>query len=1563
MSATGRRRAGEALTGYVLIYPSGISRIFSPAAGSGSRWIAASPAPEELNATNDGFEVTTDSAAKLRFFRKNPPGSAVRYDMQTLTDGHGLVTVLSYNANGYLLRVTEPANRSLQVDYATKTFQKGVWRVLTTVNRVPAAGQWLEFTVPADMQTKPFQHLRLRSAKDRATLAIAEAQFFAPDGTVALRGKASGTAETPKAAFDGNATTALKGKRQSVNVAGLDLGAGGKSAVARVRVLVAAGQEASLEGVLIEGLELIPSTREVVFRVTGSDGRSVNYDYQMLAEAGTSHEYVALTGARYGDGTKAAYRYEWVTAANRPLLVDADDPRYEHIAKRIRYSYHDKLGMIHQELNPATGAAYVSLEMNPRDADARVIKYSDMREVNYRFVPGKPGAVAERTDSLGRTRRTEYDGKWRISAKIDPSGRREEFTHDAKGQVQNRQRLGRIEERNERDANGRLSLRVDRSGRETRHDRDANGRLSRLQQASGETSEFRYDGWGRIVSYQSNRGGQQKFTYSGRGLKDSWTDALGNVTRYGYDAQDRLVSVTDPVGRLTRSERNERGLVTKITGPNGATMQFVYDTYGRKTAETDPRGRTTKLTYDELSRVIRQEDYAGRVTTFDYTEIPQGCGSCTLTPRPSRIVAPDGTVTAMLYDTEGQLLSRTVAQGTAAQATTLFSYDNDGNMTSMTDPLGRVTRYTYDDEHHRLTQTDALGRVTKWTYDDDGSVIKTVAPDSGVSEATYDNAKRLTSTTDAAGNTTRYDYDANGRLITTTNAAREITRFAYDAAGRKIATTYADGKKATVDYDTANRPAKTTSPDGLVTTTTYDAGNRPLTVTRTAPGKPAEKATFTYDALGHRLSATDPLGRKTAWTYDARGNVLTVTRPDGIVGTRNTYDAQDNLLTATDAAGATTTYTYDAARNQTSLTDARGSRYAFTYDALRRKTAMLYPDGSVEKWAYDLIGNSVAFTNRAGQTKTTTYTAANQPLSETWSAASTPLAPALMPTLPQATTYTYQPDGRLKQVDNGNAKLTYTYDELGRLASETSDLSTIVPGLDAHAVGYRYDALGRRSDLVYPDKTKVSYDYDARSRLTTIDTRGGGRTPLAAYTYDAQGRIDKLTRDNGVVSTYTYDMAGQLTDITHANGGTVLARSAYTLDVLGRRTAQTREDGITETYGYDTTSQLTSADYGAASPLTKTASPVTRETFAYDALGNRTQVGRVVPNAPSESATYTANNLNQYTKITSSGSSTSTAQTSTLYYDANGNLTSDGKQSYRYDAQNRLLAVEPVMAVIGDVRAEFAYDARNRAITRSYYTLNEASAWVLDRGTSRALTYDIGWNLIVQRDRDSLQWGRYIRGQGVDEVVRTDLKVENSHFSAFHLLADGLGSTVALADLSGKIVERVRYSAYGRSLKLSAEYLPTTGIVSDCQILFSGREWLSMAGLNDHRNRYSSECTGRWLSADPIGFKGGINLYSLNANSPIDNVDPDGLAWYGNYCGPGGSGVPIDWIDQACKAHDDCYDACGASGPGSVWDGGQCVRRCDLALCGGVNTDSSSTCKQKAASFVIKSIFCIAVEQ
>ena len=201
---------------------------------------------------------------------------------------------------------------------------------------------------------------------------------------------------------------------------------------------------------------------------------------------------------------------------------------------------------------------------------------------------------------------------------------------------------------------------------------------------------------------------------------------------------------------------------------------------------------------------------------------------------------------------------------------------------------------------------------------------------------------------------------------------------------------------------------------------------------------------------------------------------------------------------------------------------------------------------------------------------------------------------------------TYDAAGRLIGIDNGIAKLGYVFNKRGRLSAETTDLSALVAGLAPQEVGYRYDDLGRRKKLIYPDGSKISYDYDARGRMITVDDKGKGQ-PLAAYRYDALGRIAQLTRDNQVQTDYQYDMAGQLTDIAHTQGSQTLASAHYDLDVLGRRTAQTREDNLTERYTYDATSQLTGVDYGTGST----------ETFAYDPVGNRTQASEIA-NAKSQ---------------------------------------------------------------------------------------------------------------------------------------------------------------------------------------------------------------------------------------------------------------------------------------------------------------------------------------------------------
>lgn len=333
---------------------------------------------------------------------------------------------------------------------------------------------------------------------------------------------------------------------------------------------------------------------------------------------------------------------------------------------------------------------------------------------------------------------------------------------------------------------------------------------------------------------------------------------------------------------------------------------------------------------------------------------------------------------------------------------------------------------------------------------------------------------------------------------------------------------------------------------------------------------------------------------------------------------------------------------------------------------------------------------------------------------------------------------------------------------------------------------------------------------------------------------------------------------------------TWLQQRTFAFRIFGL-TSRTRNNGVACTTGYDTTSQLTSANYGTGSPLAKAASPVSRETFAYDALGNRTSTS-TVGGAPSPRvSSYTSNTLNQYTQVAGVA----------FAYDANGNLTNDGKQTYRYDAQNRLLAVEPIAPATGAVRAEFAYDNRNRAVARTYWTLGKAGAWVLNQDDSRALTYDTAWNLLAERTRNGAQVGEYIHGQRTDEVLRAELKTYNLPLTACYPMPDGLGSVVALANDSGKVAERFRYSAYGQPTSISPSYQAVASLVSNYRFLFTGREWLAPVSLNEHRNRYYGADKGRWISPDPIKHRGGANFYGYSNGRPQDYTDPLGLATTG----------------------------------------------------------------------------------
>jgi RHS repeat-associated protein len=586
---------------------------------------------------------------------------------------------------------------------------------------------------------------------------------------------------------------------------------------------------------------------------------------------------------------------------------------------------------------------------------------------------------------------------------------------------------------------------------------------------------------------------------------------------------------------------------------------------------------------------------------------------------------------------------------------------------------------------------------------------------------------------------------------------------------------------------------------------------------------------FEYDNRDRRISSKDPLGNLTQWTYDVAGNRTTEIRPDGGV-ISYAYDSENRLISTTDPLNQVTQMAYDDAGNMITLTDARGNSYTFTYDQLSRKTSMIYPDGSHEDWTYDAAGNVSTYTTRAGQVRTFTYDIRNREILADWSD-STP-----------DVSKTYDAAGRLLTMSSSVSTLTYTHDNANRLLSETQDMAGFAGG--PKTVSYTYNADGQRASLTYPDGTVVSYTYTARDQMQTISVNGA--PPLTTYQYDLAGNRTGKTLENNTSAAYVYDNANRLLTIDHKRNGTSFSRFDYTYNSVGNRTSKTQtDDGFpvrAENYQYDPTDQVTGAEYLENSVVNRTVG------YQYDPVGNRQQVTE--NNQP---AAYTANNLNQY----------STVDGQTLGYDLNGNLTfvinvpPAPNSSYTYDAQNRMIA-----ATHGAHTASFLYDPRNRCVAR---TIN---------GVTTFFTWD-DWSLLEDRASTGALLANYIHGAGIDEIL---IVTRPSPLDTFYHHHDGLGSTVALTDNTGTVVESYRYDIYGdvSVFDSGGTWLPTSAL--DNRFAFTGRELLVGLDLFDCRNRMYSKSLGRFLQIDPIRFEADdVNVYRFVMNNVINFVDAYGL--------------------------------------------------------------------------------------
>jgi len=203
-----------------------------------------------------------------------------------------------------------------------------------------------------------------------------------------------------------------------------------------------------------------------------------------------------------------------------------------------------------------------------------------------------------------------------------------------------------------------------------------------------------------------------------------------------------------------------------------------------------------------------------------------------------------------------------------------------------------------------------------------------------------------------------------------------------------------------------------------------------------------------------------------------------------------------------------------------------------------------------------------------------------------------------------------------------------------------------------------------------------------------------------------------------------------------------------------------------------------------------------------------------------------------------------------------GNMTNgfDGS-TYQYDAQNRLLSTST-----NGTTMSFEYDGLNRQVRRS--------------ATNQPDTFNVwdGWDLIEEYQSGGSATAFYL--YGADGLIAS-AQVTANQFNYYY--QDGSGNTSYIADANGDLKELYRYDLQGAPTFYDADDNQLSASARNVRHLFTGQQWYNDIGLYDMRNRFYSPDIGRFLQPDPIGFRGGNNLYRYCGNNPVTRWDPFGL--------------------------------------------------------------------------------------
>ncbi|HFS3725071.1 TPA: RHS element core protein [Escherichia coli] len=975
-------------------------------------------------------------------------------------------------------------------------------------------------------------------------------------------------------------------------------------------------------------------------------------------------------------------------------------------------------------------------------------------------------------------------------------------------------------------------------------------------------------------------------------------DTLPAGTEYGADNGIRLEAVW-----LTHDPAYPDEL------PAAPLARYTYTASGELRAVYDRSGTQVRgFAYDA--------EHAGRMVAHHYAGRPESRYRYDDTGRVTELVNPEGLDYRFEY---GQ--DRVTITDSLNRREVLYTEGEGGlkRVVKKEHADGSITRSEYDEAGRLKAQTDAAGRRTEYSlHMASGAVTAVTGPDGRTVRYGYNSQRQVTSVTYPDGLRSSREYDEKGRLAAETSRSGETTRYSYDDPASELPTGIQDATGSTKQMAWSRYGQLLTFTDcsGYTTRYEYDRYGQQIAVHR-------EEGISTYSSYnprGQLVSQKDAQGRETRYEYSAAGDLTAIVAPDGS-RSEIQYDAWGKAVSTTQG-GLTRSMGYDAAGRITVLTNENGSQSTFRYDPVDRLTEQRGFDGRTQRYHYDLTGK-LTQSEDEGLITLWHYDASDRITHRTVNG-------------DPAEQWQYDEHGWLTTLSHTSeghrVSVHYGYDDKGRLTGERQTVENPETGemLWEHETGHAYSEQGlatRQEPDGLPPVEWLTYGsgYLAgmklggtplveymRDRLHRETARSfGGEAYELATAWNTSGQLrsrhlnlpqldrDYDWNDNGQLirisgpqesREYRYSDTGRLTgvhttaanldiDIPYATdpAGNRLpdpelhpdstltawpdnriaedAHYVYRYDEYGRLTEKTdripegvirMHDERTHHYHYDNQHRLvfyTRIQYGE---------PLVESRYLYDPLGRRTGK-RVWRRERDLTGWMSLSRKPEVTWYGWDGDRLTTVQTGTTRIQTvyrPGSFTPliriETENGEREKAQRRSLAEK--------LQQEGSEDGHGVVFPAELVRM-------LDRLEEE-----------IRADRVSSESRAWLAQCGLTvEQLEKQVEPEYTPARTLHLYhCDHRGLPLALISEDGNTAWSAEYDEWGNQLNeenphhLHQPYrLP-------------GQQHDEESGLYYNRHRYYDPLQGRYITPDPIGLRGGWNMYQYPLN-PIQVIDPMGL--------------------------------------------------------------------------------------